>query len=181
MPKVILLNKPFGVLTCFTDPEGRPTLADFVDVPQVYAAGRLDRDSEGLLVLTDCGKLQHKISDSSQGKWKGYWVQVERVPSTEALNKLKHGVEIKGGRTKPAKVSIIDEPAVWPRTPPIRTRKSIPTCWLELEITQGMNRQVRRMTAAVGHPTLRLIRFKVGLYLLGDIQSGEWRHGKVAQ
>jgi 23S rRNA pseudouridine2457 synthase len=174
MATILLLNKPFGVLTTFTDPEGRPTLADFVDVAGVYAAGRLDRDSEGLLVLTDDGKHQHALAHPHQGKTKGYWVQVERVPDEAALEQLRQGVQIKGGTTKPAQVEIIEQPEVWERIPPVRFRKTVPTCWLELEISEGMNRQVRRMTAAVGHPTLRLIRFRVGPYELGTLAPGQW-------
>ena len=174
MSTVLLLNKPYGVLTTFTDPEGRPTLADFVDVPDVYAAGRLDRDSEGLLVLTDDGKHQHQIANPKHGKTKGYWVQVERIPDENALKQLREGVHIKGGHTRPAKVRVIPEPDVWPRDPPVRFRKTVPTCWLDLEISEGMNRQVRRMTAAVGHPTLRLIRYRVGNYALNDLPPGEW-------
>ena len=175
MSTVILLNKPFGVLSTFTDPEGRPTLAKLVDVPRVYAAGRLDRDSEGLLVLTDDGRHQHEIAHPAQGKSKGYWVQVERIPDQVALEKLRVGVRIKGGKTKPARVNVIEAPKVWPRDPPVRFRKSVPTCWLDLEISEGMNRQVRRMTAAVGHPTLRLIRYRVGEYILGDLPIGGWK------
>jgi len=174
MSTVLLLNKPYGVLTTFTDPEGRPTLADFVDVPDVYAAGRLDRDSEGLLVLTDDGKHQHEIANPQHGKTKGYWVQVERMPDEKALEQLRKGVQIKGGRTRPAKVRVIPEPEVWLRDPPVRFRKTVPTCWLDLEISEGMNRQVRRMTAAVGHPTLRLIRYRVGKYKLDGLSPGEW-------
>ena len=174
MSTVLLLNKPYGVLTTFTDPEGRPTLADFVDVPGVYAAGRLDRDSEGLLVLTDDGKHQHDIAHPKSGKTKGYWVQVERIPHEEALAQLRNGVHIKGGTTRPAKVQIIPAPDVWLREPPVRFRKSVPTCWLDLQISEGMNRQVRRMTAAVGHPTLRLIRYRVGEYALNNLAPGKW-------
>jgi 23S rRNA pseudouridine2457 synthase len=177
MSRIILLNKPFGVLTTFTDPEGRPCLADFVDVPKVYAAGRLDRDSEGLLVLTDDGALQHSIAHPSTGKSKGYWVQVERVPSETALEQLRRGVVIKSGTTKPAKARLIDPPAVWDRDPPVRFRKTVPTAWIDLSITEGMNRQVRRMTAAVGHPCLRLIRYRVGDFTLGDLMPGAWREG----
>ena len=175
MSTVILLNKPFGTLSTFTDPDGRPTLADLVDVPGVYAAGRLDRDSEGLLVLTDDGRHQHEIAHPSRGKTKGYWVQVERIPDEAALDKLRAGVTIKGGKTKPARVHVIDEPEIWPRDPPVRFRKSVPTCWLDLEISEGMNRQVRRMTAAVGYPTLRLIRYRVGTYTLADLPLGHWK------
>ena len=175
MARTILLNKPYGVLCTFTDPEGRPTLADFVQVPKVYAAGRLDRDSEGLLVLTDDGALQHRISHPRHGKTKGYWVQVEGQPDPEALRRLAQGVVIKGRKTRPAKVRAIDAPELWARNPPVRFRKTVPTAWLELYIHEGMNRQVRRMTAAVGFPTLRLVRFQVGAYELGSLQPGEWR------
>ena len=175
MSTVILLNKPFGTLSTFTDPEGRPTLADLVDVPRVYAAGRLDRDSEGLLVLTDDGRHQHEVAHPARGKTKGYWVQVERIPDETALEKLRAGVLIKGGKTKPARVRVMKEPDVWPRDPPVRFRKSVPTCWLDLEISEGMNRQVRRMTAAVGYPTLRLIRYRVGPYTLDDLPLGSWK------
>lgn len=175
MARVLLLNKPYGVLTKFTDGEGRPTLADHVQVPDVYPCGRLDRDSEGLLVLTDDGGLQHQLSHPSFEKEKGYWVQVEREPTAEALRELAAGVMLKGKRTKPAKVREISPPAsLWERDPPVRFRKSVPTAWLDLRITEGMNRQVRRMTAAVGHPTLRLIRYAVGPYTLGDLALGEW-------
>jgi 23S rRNA pseudouridine2457 synthase len=173
---VILLNKPYGVLSTFTDPDGRPCLADHVDVPDVYAAGRLDRDSEGLLVLTNDGQLQHRLAHPSAKKTKGYWVQVEREPDEEALEQLRAGVKIKGGLTRPATVRRIAEPEVWPRDPPVRFRKSVPTVWLELQISEGMNRQVRRMTAAVGHPCLRLIRYAVGPYRLEGLQPGEWRN-----
>ncbi len=175
MSTVILFNKPFGVLTTFTDPDGRPTLADHIDVPGVYAAGRLDRDSEGLLVLTNDGQHQHQLAHPSTHKKKGYWVQVERVPEEAALQHLRKGVDIKGGRTRPAKVRTISDPPVWERVPPVRFRKTVPTCWLDMQITEGMNRQVRRMTAAVGHPTLRLIRYQVGPYSLDDLPPGEWR------
>ena len=174
MSTVILLNKPYGVLTTFTDPEGRPTLADFVDIPNVYAAGRLDRDSEGLLILTSDGRHQHQLAHPSTGKTKGYWVQVERMPSESALQQLRTGVDIKGGRTRPASVCTMTEPDIWERNPPVRFRKTVPTCWLDLQISEGMNRQVRRMTAAVGHPTLRLIRYRVGPYDLGKIPPGQW-------
>ena len=175
MARVILLNKPYGVLSTFTDPDGRPTLAQYVNVPGVYAAGRLDRDSEGLLVLTDDGKLQHAIAHPSSGKTKSYWVQVERVPDEDALNQLRRGVTIKGGHTRPAKVSIIEPPDLWERDPPVRFRKTVPTAWLDLEIQEGMNRQVRRMTAAVGHPCLRLVRYRVGPYTLNGLQPGTFR------
>ncbi len=177
--RVLLFNKPFGVLTKFTDAQGRPTLADFIDVPGVYPAGRLDRDSEGLLVLTDDGKLQERLSHPRHNKSKTYWVQVERLPDDGALAALRAGVEIKGGRTRPASVRRIEPPQVWERDPPVRFRKSVPTAWLALSITEGRNRQVRRMTAAVGHPTLRLIRVTVGPYELGELAPGVWREGDV--
>ena len=179
MSRVLLLNKPFGVLCTFTDPQGRATLADFVGVPGVYAAGRLDRDSEGLLVLTDDGALQHKISHPRHGKEKGYWVQVEGIPTFAAVLELQRGVVIKGRRTRPARVRTIPPPSLWPRDPPVRFRKHIPTSWLEMFIQEGMNRQVRRMTAAVGFPTLRLVRFQVGNHQLGDLPPGSWRESRL--
>ena len=176
----ILFNKPFNVLSQFTDKgtDGSPrqTLSDFIDVPGVYAAGRLDRDSEGLLVLTDDGKLQARIANPSHKLAKTYWVQVEGIPDDNALRALREGVALKDGRTRPAQASLIDEPkALWTRDPPVRFRKTVPDCWLELTIREGKNRQVRRMTAAVGHPTLRLIRFAVGDWTLDGLDSGKWR------
>lgn len=180
MARVILFNKPFDVLSQFTDKglEGstRRTLSDFIDVPKVYPAGRLDRDSEGLLILTDDGKLQARISNPRHKMAKTYWVQVEGIPDEAALKALRTGVTLKEGPTKPAQAKRIDEPEnLWPRTPPIRMRKSVPDCWIELTIREGRNRQVRRMTAAVGHPTLRLVRARIGDWSLNDLQSGEWR------
>lgn len=173
---VLLLNKPFNVLCQFTDPEGRATLADYVKAKGVYAAGRLDYDSEGLLVLTDNGKLNKKLADPANKTPKTYWAQVEGIPDQDALQRLCRGVALKDGTTLPAKAWIIPEPAnLWPRDPPIRFRAAIPTCWIELTITEGKNRQVRRMTAAVGFPTLRLIRAAVGEWKLGDLKPGEWR------
>ncbi|QIL89173.1 pseudouridine synthase [Microbulbifer harenosus] len=180
MSRLILLNKPYGVLCQFTDPEGRPTLADYIRTPGVYAAGRLDYDSEGLLLLTDDGRLQHQIAHPTHKQPKVYWAQVEGDVTEEALYMLRHGVDLKDGRTAPAKAQVIAEPDVWARIPPIRERKSIPTSWIELTITEGRNRQVRRMTAAVGHPTLRLIRQSVGSWNLNGLQPGEQREVEVA-
>lgn len=174
MPRLILLNKPFDVLCQFTGPSGRATLADYVPVPGVYAAGRLDADSEGLVVLTDDGALQHWIADPRHKLPKTYWVQVEGIPDEAAFQILREGVLLKDGRTRPARAEPMDPPAVWPRVPPIRERKSIPTSWLALTLFEGRNRQVRRMTAAVGHPTLRLIRWSVGPWSLRTLQPGEW-------
>ncbi|MEX5727441.1 23S rRNA pseudouridine2457 synthase [Rhodovulum iodosum] len=176
MARVILFNKPYGVLSQFTDAEGRKTLADHIDVPGVYPAGRLDRDSEGLLVLTDDGRLQAKIASPKHKTEKTYWVQVEGTPDTAALDALCRGVTLKDGPTRAARARLIDPPAgLWPRDPPVRFRKSVPDCWLELTISEGRNRQVRRMTAAVGHPTLRLIRYRVGRWTLEGLKNGDWR------
>jgi 23S rRNA pseudouridine2457 synthase len=175
---LILLNKPFGVLCQFTDPDGRPTLADYVPVPRVYPAGRLDADSEGLLLLTDDGALQARLADPRHHVEKVYWVQVERVPDEDALARLRAGVVLKDGPTRPARVCAIEEPpGLWPREPPIRHRAAIPTAWLEIGLTEGRNRQVRRMTAAVGFPALRLIRVAVGPYALGGLRPGQWKEG----
>ncbi|RYY38194.1 MAG: rRNA large subunit pseudouridine synthase E [Sphingomonadales bacterium] len=173
---LILFNKPWGVLSQFTDEgSGHPTLAGFIDVPGVYPAGRLDRDSEGLLLLTDDGRLQARIADPKHKVAKTYWVQVEGEPDEAALAALRTGVRLKDGLTRPALAERIDPPAIWPRDPPVRLRKSVPDCWIAVTITEGRNRQVRRMTAAVGHPTLRLVRWRVGDWTLDDVAPGTWR------
>ncbi len=179
MPRLICFNKPFNVLTKFTDPEGRVTLAHYIPVPGIYPAGRLDRDSEGLLLLTDDGELQHRLSDPRHKLPKTYWVQVEGLADEHALLALRRGVVIEGRRTRPADVRVIPEPPLWPRDPPIRFRRNIPTSWLEIRLTEGRNRQVRRMTAAVGNPTLRLIRYAIGPWTLDGLKSGEWRDAPV--
>ncbi|WP_299627410.1 rRNA large subunit pseudouridine synthase E [uncultured Tateyamaria sp.] len=175
----LLFNKPFGVLSQFTDKgtEGspRPTLSQFIDVPGVYPAGRLDRDSEGLMVLTSDGALQARIAHPKFKAPKTYWAQVEGIVTTEALAALRNGITLKDGPTRPAQAKTIASPDIWPRNPPIRVRKSIPDSWLELTITEGRNRQVRRMTAHVGLPTLRLIRVRIGDWSLDDLQPGMWR------
>lgn len=181
MARLILFNKPFGVLSQFTDKgttdSPRATLSDHIDIPGVYPAGRLDRDSEGLLVLTDDGKLQARIANPRHKTAKTYLVQVEDLPDEAALAALRRGVTLKDGPTRPAQVKRIDPPDLWPRTPPVRFRKSVPDCWLEITISEGRNRQVRRMTAHVGHPTLRLVRWRVGNWRLDGLQLGQWRDG----
>lgn len=178
MTAIILFNKPYGVLSQFTDERqgvARPTLAGFIDAPGYYPAGRLDFDSEGLLVLTDDGAMQARVANPRYKLPKTYLVQVEGEPADASLAELQRGVRLKDGVTEPASVARIDAPALWPRNPPIRVRKSIPDSWLRLTIHEGRNRQVRRMTAAVGHPTLRLVRWSVGQWTLDGLPPGAWR------
>jgi 23S rRNA pseudouridine2457 synthase len=174
MSRLIIFNKPYDVLSQFTDGGGRKTLADYISIKNVYAAGRLDKDSEGLLLLTDNGKLQDRIANPNKKLAKHYWVQVEGEIDDQVIDSLKKGVKLKDGVTKPADVICIAEPEnLWARTPPVRFRKTIPTQWLEIVIREGKNRQVRRMTAAVGNPTLRLIRHRIGNWNLEGLSPGE--------
>ncbi|MFM2589381.1 pseudouridine synthase [Vibrio sp. TBV020] len=173
--KVVVFNKPFDTLSQFTDGDGRKTLADYIPVKDIYAAGRLDRDSEGLMVLTNDGILQARLTQPSSKSPKTYWVQVDGAPSEDDLDKLRKGVELKDGMTLPAQVEVMSEPSVWERNPPVRFRANIPTTWLAITIIEGRNRQVRRMTANIGFPTLRLIRYSMGDVTLGDLQPGEWK------
>ncbi len=179
MALLILFNKPYGVLSQFSGDGAHPTLKPFIELPNVYPAGRLDRDSEGLLLLTDDGQLQHHIAHPRHKQQKSYWVQVEGEPTTEAIGTLQQGVLLSDGMTLPAQVRRIDEPALWPRQPPIRWRANKPTHWLEITIREGRNRQVRRMTAAVGLPTLRLVRWRIGDWTLDGLAPGEWRSVQI--
>ncbi len=172
---LILFNKPYGVLPQFTDDTGRPTLSDYIDVPGVYPSGRLDMDSEGLMLLTDDGRMQARIADPKFKMAKTYLVQVEGDVGAEAIAALCAGVRLKDGMTLPAEAERIADPMLWPRDPPIRVRQSIPDCWVRLTIREGRNRQVRRMTAAVGHPTLRLVRWAVGEWTAEGLALGAWR------
>ena len=182
LPSLILLNKPFGVLSQFTPEHNHPTLADFIQQPGFYPAGRLDRDSEGLLLLTDHGPLQHRIAHPKRKMPKTYLVQVEGEPTAEALQQLRAGVMLKDGMTKPCEAQVMPEPDwLWPRDPPVRFRQAIPTTWVELVLREGRNRQVRRMTAAVGFPTLRLLRSRIGPWSLGDLAPGVSRIVRVSQ
>jgi 23S rRNA pseudouridine2457 synthase len=174
--RTLAFNKPYGVLPCFTGEKGRPTLADYVKIPNVYAAGRLDMDSEGLMLLTSDGALAHRVTDPEHKLPKIYLAQVERIPSEKALRQLRDGVVLNGKRARSAEVELLSEsPSLPDRPVPIRFRKSIPTSWLKITLREGLNRQVRRMTAAVGHPTLRLIRIAIGSIVLGNLKPGEWR------
>lgn len=179
MPEIILFNKPYGVITQFSDHPLHPTLSNHIDAPGFYPAGRLDTDSEGLLLLTDDGRLQARIADPQHKLPKTYWVQVEGRPSEEALAALRRGVDLGDFVTRPAEARLIDPPEIWPRQPPIRVRKFIPDSWIALTIREGKNRQVRRMTAKIGHPTLRLIRASIGDWTLEGLASGQWRRETV--
>jgi 23S rRNA pseudouridine2457 synthase len=173
--RTLIFCKPYKVLSSFTDPEGRATVGDYVDVPDVYAAGRLDYDSEGLLLLTSNGQLAHRITHPRHKLHKRYWVQVENIPDEAALEQLRQGLIIQDKRTLPLDATLIEPPAIFPRPEPIRYRANIPTAWLQLTLREGRKRQVRRMTAAVGYPTLRLIRVAIGPLMLGALEPGQWR------
>ena len=173
--RIVLFNKPFNVLTQFTDQAGRLTLKDYIPIEQIYAAGRLDRDSEGLLILTNDGKLQHQLASPKTKTAKTYWVQVEGIPDAQAIQALQNGVELNDGMTQAAKILQIDEPQLWDREPPVRFRQAIPTSWLSITLTEGRNRQVRRMTAHVGYPTLRLVRYSIGDWTIEGIANGHYR------
>ncbi len=175
MARIVLFNKPYGVLSQFTDRDGRATLADYIPIKGVYPAGRLDLDSEGLVLMTDDGRLQHRIANPRHKLDKSYWVQVEGEPDQEALDRLCKGVMLKDGLTAPAEAELIADPQIWSRNPPIRHRAKIPTAWLKLTLREGRNRQVRRMTAAVGYPTLRLVRHRIGTWDLACLKPGEYR------
>ena len=175
MAHLVLFNKPYDVLSQFTDQQGRATLADFIDLPGVYPAGRLDRDSEGLLLLTDDGALAHQLTAPRKQTWKTYWAQVENVPTDADLEPLRHGIGLKDGPALPARARLLDAPEIWPRVPPVRYRADIPTQWIEIQIHEGRNRQVRRMTAAIGFPTLRLVRHAIGDWSLEGLPPGKWR------
>jgi 23S rRNA pseudouridine2457 synthase len=173
--QIIRFWKPYGVLTQFTDPAGRATLADYITIPDIYPAGRLDHDSEGLLILTDSGRLNTRLTDPKFAHPRAYLVQVERIPDDRALRRLREGVDLSDGRTRPAQVERLLTPPDLPERPtPIRYRKNVPDCWLKLTLTEGRNRQVRRMTAAVGHPTLRLVRWAIGPITLAGLTPGQW-------
>jgi 23S rRNA pseudouridine2457 synthase len=174
MTQLILFNKPFGVITQFTGEPHEKTLASFIDIPNCYAAGRLDKNSEGLLLLTDNGALQHQLTHPKFNKKKHYWVQVEGTPTNAELEPLRKGLRLKDISFLPADVHIIDEPSLWARHPPIRVRQHIPTCWIEIILREGKNHQVRKMTAAIGYPTLRLVRHKIGMWELEHMQPGEF-------
>lgn len=174
--RYLLFNKPYGVLSQFTDQAGRPTLKDYIAVPDVYPVGRLDYDSEGLMLLTSDGWLQHALGDRQYYHPRTYWVQVEHLPTETALDQLRRGVTVQGYQTRPAEVHLLaKEPPLPPRDPPVRFRKTVPTAWLALTLTEGRNRQVRRMTAVVGHPTLRLVRVAIAHLQLADLPQGQWR------
>jgi 23S rRNA pseudouridine2457 synthase len=180
-PKILLFHKPYGVLTKFTDEENRPTLADYIHEDKIYAAGRLDMDSEGLLLLTDWGKLSYRLTDPDYAHPRVYWVQVDGAPDEIALQRLRDGVELRDGLTRPIQAEIISPPDIEDRPVPIRYRANIPTTWLRLTLTEGKNRQVRRMTAHVGHPTLRIIRYAIGIITLDGLKAGEYRRATATE